>query len=128
MDPITLAIAALAMVATKATEKVGEKAGEKLSDGVIVAAKRWLRGLRQHAPDTVKRLEAVSDPSVIDVEILEDVKQVSAQQPDVQATMEATAAAVVMDQSSFQNLTKLAEKIGVVNLGTVENQTINQNF
>ena len=125
---MTLAMVALTLVATKATEKVGETAGERLSDGVITAAKRWLVGLRQHAPATVKRLEAASDPSVIDVEILEEVKRVAVQQPDVQAAMEATAAAVAMDQGSFQNLSKLAEKIGVVNLDTVENQTINQTF
>lgn len=61
MEPMTLAIAALAIVANKASEKIGETLGE----GASASAQRWLDRLQQHAPNTVKRLEGVSDPSVI---------------------------------------------------------------
>ena len=125
MDPITLATIALTLVATKATGKIGEHIGE----GVIGSAKQLLAVLRRRSPDTVKQLEAagasVGDADVIDVEIIEEVKRVAAADPEVQAALEATKAAVAAEPASFQNLTKLADKIGVVNLGPVENQTNN---
>ncbi len=125
MEPISaLAIAALTAVAGGITNG----ATGELGKGVIESAKRWLAQLRQHSPDTVMRLEAASDPSVIDAEIIEEVKRVTAQQPDAQAAMEATVAAVAADNASFQNLTKLADKIATFNYGTVENQTNINNF
>lgn len=124
MEPITLAMVALTVVATKATEKVGETLGE----GAIASAKRWLDTLRQHSPETVRRLEAASDPNVIEAEIIEEVKQVAAAQPDVQTAMEETAAAVKADQRSSQNLTKIADKAGNVFMGTVQNPVFNQTF
>ncbi len=68
MEPITLAIAALKAVASGITAGATGKIGE----GVVTSAQRWLAQLRQHSPETVKRLAAVSDPNVIDVEILEE--------------------------------------------------------
>ena len=121
MDPITLAIAALTAIATGAAGKIGEPLGE----GVVAAAQRWLDRLRQHSPETVKRLAAVSDPNVIDVEILEEVKQIAEQKPDVRAAMEETVKAAAADSGSFPNLTKLADKIANVNFGTITTQNIN---
>jgi len=122
MDPITVATIALALIATKATEKVGEKLGE----GAITSAKTLLEILRQKSPDTVHRLEARDSSSdVIDAEIIEEVRQVATVEPEVQAAIDATAQAVQADAPTFQNLTKLADKIGVVNLGTVQKQTNN---
>ena len=73
------------------------------------------------------RLEAAKDDEVIEAEIIAEVTRAAAEHPDVQMAMDATAAAVALDQSSFQHLTKLADKIGVVNLGnvTTQNNTIN---
>lgn len=98
-----------------------------MGEGVVNAAKRLLERLNHHSPDTVKRLAAVSDPNVIDVEILEEVKQVAAAQPDVQAAMEETAVAAAMESGAFLNLTKLADNIATVNLGniTTQNNTYN---
>ncbi|MGB3294124.1 MAG: hypothetical protein WBB01_14145 [Phormidesmis sp.] len=124
MEPITLAIAALTAVASGITAGATGKIGE----GVVAAAGRWLEQLRQHSPETVKRLAAVSDPNVIDVEILEEVKQVTAQQPDVQAAMNETVRAAVADSGQFPNLTKLADKIANVNFGTITTQNNTFNF
>ncbi len=124
MEPITLAMVALTVVATKATEKVGETLGEN----VVASAKRWLERLRQHSPEVARRLEASTDSEVIDAEIIAEVTTVSAEHPDVQMAMDATTAAVAMDQSSFQNLTKLADKIGVVNIGPIKSQINNINL
>ena len=121
MDPITLATIALTLLATKATEKVGEKIGE----GTILQGKKLLELLRHESPDTVKRLEAAADPDVIDAVIIEDVKRVAADDPEVQEAVNATVAAIEAEPISLGSLTKLAEKIGVVNLGKVENQTNN---
>ncbi len=120
MEPITLATIALTLIATKATEKVGEKIGE----GAIVQGKKLLNMLRRKSPETVLRLEA-ADPNVIDAVIIEEVKRVAAAEPEVQAAIDATVNAVQADPLTFQHLTKLADKIGVVNLGKVENQTNN---
>jgi hypothetical protein len=121
MDPFTLATIALTLIATKATEKVGEKIGEN----AIAQGKLLLDVLRRKDPATVLRLESAADPNVIDAEIIEDVKRVAATEPEVQAAVDATAAAVEADQVTLQHLTKLAEKIGVVNLAPVANQTNN---
>ncbi|MGC1528026.1 MAG: hypothetical protein WA783_18430 [Phormidesmis sp.] len=119
MESFTLAAIALALV-SKATEKVGETLGE----GAIASTKRLLTLLRRR-PDMRKRLEAASssaaEPNIIDVEILKE----AAADPEIKAAVEETAAAVKADQESFQNVTKLAEKIGVANFGTVNNPTYN---
>lgn len=111
MDPITVATIALTLIATKATEKVGETLGE----GVIATAKNLLGILRRKSPDTVKRLEAgANDPYVIDAEIIEEVQQVAKTDPEVQEALNATAQAMQQQFGGVINQGKLAEKIGVV--------------
>jgi hypothetical protein len=117
MDPLTLAMVALTVVATKATEKVGEELGV----GVVTSARRLLDALRRRSPETVLRLEAASDPTVIDAEIVEEVQRVAKVDSQVQAAMQETVAAVQADQRSWSNLTKLAERIGVVQMGAGDN-------
>lgn len=121
MEPISLVTIALTLLATKATEKVGEKIGE----GAIAQGKKLLDLLHRKSPETVLRLEAAADPNVIDAVIIEEVQRVAAAEPEVQQAIEATVKAIEADAIGLQHLTKLAEKIGVVNLGKVENQTNN---
>ena len=118
MEPMTLAIAALIAVASGITSGATGKIGE----GVITAAQRWLNQIVQHSPETGKRLAAASDPNVIDVQILKEVKQAATEQPNIKAAMEKTVAAAAADGGSFPNLTKLAEKINSVNFGTITTQ------
>jgi len=61
MDPVTLAIAALSAVAGGITSGATAKIGEPLGQGLINAAQKWLAQLRQHSPETVKRLATVND-------------------------------------------------------------------
>jgi hypothetical protein len=111
MDPITVATIALTLIATKATEKVGENLGE----GVIAATKNLLEILRQKSPDTVKRLESGTDaPRVIDAEIIEEVQRVAQEDPEVQKALNATAQAMQQQFGVVINQSKLAEKIGFV--------------
>ncbi len=116
-----MAIAALTAVAGGITAGATGKMGE----GLVTAAQQWLTQLRQHSPNTVKRLAAVGDPNIIEVEILEEVKQVAASQPDVQAAMNETVMAAAADSGAFPNLMKLADKIANVNFGTITTQNIN---
>lgn len=128
MEPITWAVL-LTLVANSAIEKVVDEVG----DGVIASAKHLLSLLRQRSPKMAQRLLAAGasdsgEPIVIDAEIIEEVRRVANDDPEVQAAVEATEAAVAADPQGLKNLTKLADKIGVVNLGNVQNQTINQTF
>ncbi len=115
MEPITWALL-LTLVATKATEKIGEQIGE----GAIASAKNLLEVLRRRSPATAQRLELTGrgrDGDVIDAEIIEEVMRVAAAEPDVQAAVAATAAAVAAGQASA----KLADTIGVVQMGQGDN-------
>ncbi|MGB3787451.1 MAG: hypothetical protein WA949_05530 [Phormidesmis sp.] len=121
MDPLTLAVRALIAVASGVTAGATGKLGESL----LTAAQRWLDKVRPYSPKTVKRLEGVSDPNVIDVEILEEVKRVTETQPEVKAAMEEAIAAAKANGGSFPNLQKLAEKVRSVNFGSITNQNNN---
>ncbi len=125
MDPITLATIALTLIATKATEKVGEKLGE----GAITSARQLLAVLQQKSPETAMRLAAASDSDVIDAEIIEEVKQAAAVSPEVQAAVDKTAQAMNQEFGTVKDSSKLADKIGViVQPGGVYNQTGNMIF
>ncbi|MGF1522084.1 MAG: hypothetical protein ACFBSF_07170 [Leptolyngbyaceae cyanobacterium] len=111
MDPITAVTFVLTLVATSATERVGESLGE----GVITATKNLLRILRQKSPDTVKRLESGADvPHVIDAEIIKEVQQAAAADPEVREALNTTTQAMQQQFGGVINQGKLAEKIGVV--------------
>ena len=111
MDPMIVATFALTLIATKATEKVGENLGE----GIIAATKNLLGILRQKSPDTVRRLESgADDPYIIDAEIIEEVRRVAKADPEVQEALNATAQAMQQQFGGVINQGKLAEKIGLV--------------
>ena len=58
-----MATIALTLIATKTTEKVGEKLGE----GGIVSTKNLLDVLRRKSPDTAKQLESSNaNPPTLD--------------------------------------------------------------
>jgi predicted NACHT family NTPase len=120
MEPVTLALIALTLVATKATEKVGEQLGE----GAVAAAKQLWEVLGRRSPETAQRLQAASessDDNIIAVEILEEVKQVAAVDPEVQAAVEATSAAIITEPNSRQTLMTVADREGVIQMGKGDN-------
>jgi hypothetical protein len=111
MDPISVVTIALTLIATKATEKVGENLGED----IIAATKNLLGILRHKAPAIVRRLESGADaPHVIDAEIIEEVQRVAEADPEVQEALKATAQAMQQKFGDVINQGKLAEKIGFV--------------
>ncbi|MFK8184658.1 MAG: hypothetical protein AB8B99_14910 [Phormidesmis sp.] len=118
-----LVLEALKIVVSGIAAGATGKLGEPLGEGVIAATRRLVERLQLHSPETVQRLEGVSDPAVIEAEIVEEVTRVAAERPEVKAALEETVVAAAADSDRFPQLTKLAEKIGVVNLEPVTHQT-----
>lgn len=113
MDPITIATIALTLIATKATEKVGEKLGE----GAITSTQNLLEVLRRKSPDTLKRLESRANaPDIIDAEIIEEVQRVAEAEPEVQAALNATAQAM---QQQFGEVINQGKLLGLYSRGDI---------
>jgi hypothetical protein len=121
MDPITLAVPVLVVIGGKVVEKWGEKIGEK----TFAAGEKLFKSIAHKSPETAQKLKQLEPGEIIDAEIVEEVRRIADAEPTVKADVEAVATAATADQKTFENLTKLAEKIGVVNLGQVMNQTNN---
>jgi hypothetical protein len=121
MDPITLAVPVLVVIGGKVVEKWGEKIGEKTFE----AGEKLMQSIAHKSPETAEKLKQLEPGEIIDAEIVEEVRRIADAEPTVKAEVEAVATAATVDQKTFENLTKLAEKIGVVNLGQVMNQTNN---
>ena len=109
-DPITLATIVTTLIETKAIEKIGERG--------IQEGGKLVNALRRKAPATVKRLESVTDPNVIDADIVEEVRKVAAAEPEVQAAVTATVSALEQQPGSIVNF----EKMIVANTGFVQTQ------
>ena len=119
MDPITLAVPVLVVIGGKVVEKWGEKIGEKTFE----AGEKLLKSIAHRSPETAEKLKQLEPGAVIEAEIVEEIRRIADEEPTVKAEVEAVATAATADRQTFENLTKLAEKIGVVNLEKVENQT-----
>ena len=119
MDPITLAVPVLVVIGGKVVEKWGEKIGEK----TFAAGEKLLKSIAHRSPATAEKLKQLQPGEVIEAEIVEEIRRIADEEPTVKAEVEAVATAATADRQTFENLTKLAEKIGVVNLEKVENQT-----
>jgi len=119
MDPITLAVPVLVVIGGKVVEKWGEKIGER----TFAAGEKLMQSIAHRSPETVEKLKQLEPGAVIEAEIVEEIRRIADEEPTVKAEVEAVATAATADRQTFENLTKLAEKIGVVNLEKVENQT-----
>ncbi|WP_341526438.1 hypothetical protein WKK05_28410 [Nostoc sp. UHCC 0302] len=146
MVTVTLTAVANAIISilwTKAQEKIGENIG----DAVWTQSGKLIEKLRQKnkSPLLTNAVEA-NEPQRLDYgQAVLELKAAADADPEIaQAVVEVEAAAkaepkltqkiqeientLKSQQPTIQNLTQLAEKIGVVNQGTVNNQTINQTF
>ncbi len=121
MDSITWAAIALSLI-----NGAGGKMGEMLSEGAITAARRLLSLLNRKSPQTVNRLTAAYTPNdesnVIDAEIIEEIRQVVENEPEMQATVDEIATAMSQQFGNVANFCMLAQKIGFVNQGTILTQ------
>jgi hypothetical protein len=137
MEPIELTLAALAsLMITKATEKTGEKFGEKL----LEQGGNLLQQLRRRSPQTASAIEKVNETPLNWGETVIDVKATAANYPEVAQAVEAVEATISNDTElkkilediaatiksqpkSTQNYHNTIEK--VVNLAQGENASIN---
>lgn len=125
------AAAIATLILTKAFEKTGEELGAKaLEQGGKVLAL-----LKRKRPDTATAIEKVveqpalaeQEPANFGTAVLVEQVEAATADPEVKQAVEQLAELARSQPGTVQNLTKLAEKIGIVNQsGTIniENFTI----
>ncbi len=124
MEPTSLTAAAIAtMIATKAIEKNGEK----ITDVMWNLVGKFLTALRKKDPATATAIEeAAKTPQLNEQqtkELIVKVEAVAATDSDVRQAAQKIQTAIQAQPGAIFNMTQLAEKIGVVNQGTIVNQT-----
>lgn len=135
MEPVTtLTAAAIAtMIATKAFEKTGEKIGE----AVVGLIPKFLGALRRKDPKTADAIATVAQqPELAEQQpetygtsaLIAKVEAIAQDDADIRQATQEIQTAVQVQPGAIVNLTKLAEKIGVVNQGTIINQTNTNSF
>lgn len=117
MEPLTSAAIAT-LIATKAFEKTGEK----VSESVWNLISRFLSALKQKDPETATAIEQVAmqpglaeqQPEIYGSSVLTSkVEAVTQEDLALQQAAQAVAEAIKAQPTTLQNITKLAEKIGI---------------
>jgi hypothetical protein len=135
MEPVTTltATAIATLVATKAFEKTGEKIGEAVT-GLIP---KFLAALRRKHAETADAIASVAQqPQLAEQQpeiyspfaLAAKVDSIGQEDPEVLRVAREIQTAIQAQPGAIVNLTQLAEKIGVVNQGTVVNQTNHLSF
>lgn len=129
MEPVTLTASAIAvLIATKAFEKTGEK----LTESVWSSVEKFSAHLQRKDPKTAEAIALVAkqpelaqqQPTVYGQQaLIEKVENLVQNDRELRKLTEAIQTAVQAQPGAVVNLTKLAEKIGVVNQGPITNQT-----
>lgn len=121
MEPLTAATIAT-LILTKAFEKTGERLGEK----VLAEGGKLLALLKRKAPETATAIEQVAQqPALAEQQpalysaapLTQQLETAAAAEPEIKLALQAVANAANAQPSMVQNLTQLAEKIGIVNQG-----------
>jgi SepF-like predicted cell division protein (DUF552 family) len=129
MEPVTLTASAIAvLIATKAFEKTGEK----LTESVWNSVEKFSAHLQRKDSKTAEAIAVVAkqpelaqqQPTVYGQQaLIEKVENLVQNDRELRKLTEAIQTAVQAQPGAVVNLTKLAEKIGVVNQGPITNQT-----
>lgn len=129
MEPVTLTASAIAvLIATKAFEKTGEK----LTESVWNSVEKFSAHLQRKDSKTAEAIAVVAkqpelaqqQPTVYGEQaLIEKVENLVQNDRELRKLTEAIQTAVQAQPNAVVNLTKLAEKIGVVNQGPITNQT-----
>jgi hypothetical protein len=130
VEPVTTLTAATiaTILATKAFEKTGEKIGEQ----VWALVGKFLTALRGKDPATAAAIEQVAQtPELAEQQsqtygmaaLVAKVEEATQHDAEVRQAVQEIQTAVQAQSGAIVNLTQLAEKIGVVNQGTIVNQT-----
>lgn len=129
MEPLTATVIAT-LIATKAFEKTGDKIG----DGVWALVSKFINALKRKDQKTATAIETVAKtpelaeqkPQDYGVATLVTKVEAAAQEDaEIRQAVQEIQTAVQAQPGAIANMTKLAEKIGVVNQGTIVNQTNN---
>jgi hypothetical protein len=135
VEPITTLTAAT--IATMIATKAFEKTGEKVSESVWTLVSKFLTALRHKDQTTAEAIDAVAqNPALAEQQpqtygtpaLVEKVEAAAQTDAEIQQTAQEIQTAVQAQPGAIVNLTQLAEKIGVVNQGTIVNQTNNFSF
>ncbi|MDJ0901259.1 MAG: hypothetical protein QNJ55_20880 [Xenococcus sp. MO_188.B8] len=147
MEPISITAVATAITTiffSKAIEKTGENFGEFLSDktkiliGRLSGESSKVKGLleaEEQQPlqigEAILEVKQIADQDSEIAEAILDVETAAKDEANPQFQkqinqVQQEAAQLVGQQPTIQNMTKLAEKIGVVNQGFIGTQNINQ--
>lgn len=124
MTPLTAATIAT-LVATKALEKTGEK----ISEAIWNLVNRFLVAVRKKDVDTAIAIETAAQSPQLSKqqtkELAAKVEALAADDPDIRHAAQAIQSAIEAQTGAVINMTKLADKIGVLNQGptTVQNNT-----
>ena len=134
MEPVTLTASAIAvLIATKAFEKTGEK----LTESVWNSVEKFSAHLQRKDPKTAEAIALVAkqpelaqqQPTIYGQQaLIEKVENLVQNDRELRKLTEAIQTAVQAQPGTVVNMTKLAEKIGVVNIAPITNQTINFSF
>ena len=151
MEPISITAVATTITTiffTKAIEKTGENLGDNLGEFLSNKTKNLIGKLNSKSEKVKGLLEAEEQQPLQIGEAILEVKQIADREPEIaEAILEVETAAkdeqnpkfqdeinqvkqeaaqLVGQHPTIQNMTKLAEKIGVVNQGFIGTQNINQ--
>lgn len=120
MEPLTATLIAT-LILTKAFEKTGEKLGE----ATLEQGGKLLALLKRKSPATATAIEQVAQqpalaeqqPANFGEAVLVEQVEAATADPEVKQAVEALAEAARSQPGMVVNMTKLAEKIGIVNQG-----------
>ena len=124
MEPITTLTAAT--IATLVATKALEKTGEKITETVWNLAGKFIAAIRKKDAATAAAIEAAPALQLTDQQtkaLAAKVEVLAAEDAEIQQAAEAIQTAIQAQPGAIVNMTQLAEKIGVVNQGTIINQT-----
>lgn len=120
VDPASLSAGAIAvLIATKAFEKTGEK----LSESTWNLVSKFLNSLKRKSPITAMAIERVAQqPELAEQQpddygiavLINKVEEAAKEDLEVQYDLQAIADAIQAKPGTIANMTKLAEKIGVL--------------
>ena len=127
MESLT-ATAIATLIATKAFETTGDKIGE----GIWALVSKFINVLKRKDKATAETIKTVAQtPELVAQQpetygtntLVAKVEAIAKDDEKLQQIAQEIKAAVQVQPGAISNMTKLAEKIGVVNQGTIINQT-----
>jgi hypothetical protein len=127
MEPTTLAAIFLAAFVVKLAEKAVETLGERAAEngGNLISV------LQRKDPEAVVAIERLAQrdeltgQDYVDLgvaQLVDRVQQLASVDPEVKAAVDASAEAMQQQSGAVINLSKLAEKIGILNQGVILGQ------